>query len=359
MGWFWASSPSPSSTDEHIPEGALPPFGRENLLLSTSGCPVPSLRAKTQQDTEHPPSSCPVRSKDFPFYVLATSSQETTATTTATTAPPPSSKPQSTLSKLNPLNYMFTSLSQSRAPNQTVDLPVEREISSIPRADASSNGRSSKWEYPSPQQMYNALLRKGYSDTPQDAVEAMVAVHNFLNEGAWEEIVGWERTFAGGLMKGWQRCKRGETHLWHEIYREEMEMERRRESGEDGNGSGAGGLEIPEPRLVRFMGRPQDRTPKASILQALGWVYPAKFGTAPPFDRHDWYVLRQTPSGPKEVRYVIDYYSGPPGPDGEPVFYLDIRPAVDTPTAAIERMMRWGGDVWWRASGGASREPKQ
>jgi cytochrome c heme-lyase len=80
------------------------------------------------------------------------------------------------------------------------------------------------------------------------------------------------------------------------------------------------------------------------------------YRTSPPFDRHDWYVLRQTPSGPKEVRYVIDYYSGPPEPTGEPVFYLDIRPALDTPTAAVERLMRWGGDVWWRASGGAVRE---
>lgn len=58
----------------------------------------------------------------------------------------------------------------------------------------------------------------------------------------------------------------------------------------------------------------------------------------------------------KEVRYVIDYYSAPPEPTGEPVFYLDVRPAVDGPTAAAERMMRWGGDVWYRASGAKVRE---
>lgn len=78
--------------------------------------------------------------------------------------------------------------------------------------------------------------------------------------------------------------------------------------------------------------------------------------TNPPFDRHDWYIMRQTPSGPREIRYVIDYYSGPPEPTGEPVFFLDIRPALDSPTAAVERLMRWGGDVWWRASGGSVRE---
>ena len=58
----------------------------------------------------------------------------------------------------------------------------------------------------------------------------------------------------------------------------------------------------------------------------------------------------------REVRYVIDYYSGPPEPTGEPVFYLDVRPAVDGPTAAAERMLRWGGDFWHRASGAKARE---
>jgi cytochrome c heme-lyase len=69
--------------------------------------------------------------------------------------------------------------------------------------------------------------------------------------------------------------------------------------------------------------------------------------------------MRKTPTGQtKEVRYVIDYYSADPEPTGEPVFYLDIRPAIDTPTAAAERLMRWGGDVWHRASGASVREQK-
>lgn len=167
------------------------------------------------------------------------------------------SHPSSTsvLSKLNPLNYMPSNLSQSRASNQIEDLPVEREMSSIPRGDAESN-----WEYPSPQQMYNAMLRKGYDDTPQDAVESMVAVHNFLNEGAWAEIVEWERRFSRGLGYGWQACKQGE----------------------EGSVAGAGMLPnpegVPQPRLLRFQGRPKDTTPKARVLQLLGQVYPSKFG---------------------------------------------------------------------------------
>lgn len=182
--------------------------------------------------------------------------------------------------------------------------------------------------------MYNAMLRKGYDDTPEDAVESMVAVHNFLNEGAWAEIEGWEARFNKGLRYGWQACSRGEE----------------------------GFTEMPQwkgdrPRLMRFMGRPGDWTPRARMLEVLGRLWPSKFANEPPFDRHDWYVQRTTPEGQtREVRYVIDYYSGPPESTGEPVFYLDVRPAVDGPTAAAERMLRWGGDVWHRASGAKARE---
>ncbi|KAH0551575.1 Cytochrome c1 heme lyase [Trichoglossum hirsutum] len=247
----------------------------------------------------------------------------------------PDQRPSSsdaTLSKLNPLNYMPHSISQERASHQTVDLPTERSVSSIPKGSANEEGN---WEYPSPQQMYNAMLRKGYTDTPVDAVESMVAVHNFLNEGAWNEIVEWERRFGRGLSSAWQECCRGE---------------------DNSNASTTSPPAATQPRLLRFMGRPKDMTPKATMLQLLGWVYPTRFGGPPPFDRHDWFVQRQFPDGSqREVRYVIDYYSGPPEPTGEPVFYLDVRPAVDSPVAAVERMMRWGGDVWWKASGGAVR----
>ncbi|OGM40638.1 cytochrome c heme lyase [Aspergillus bombycis] len=287
-----------------------------------------NLSPPVSSSVPEPPSACPVRSKDSPFYVPPKSK--------SSDMPMPSkSENKSTLSKLNPLNYMFSSISQERAPDQIVDLPLEREPSSIPRGDTDSN-----WEYPSPQQMYNAMLRKGYTDTPQDAVEAMVAVHNFLNEGAWEEIVGWERIFSKGLKNGWEKCRRGEENIALDAAREVTDA----------------AAQENQPRLLRFKGRPQELTPKAQVLQTLGWLYPAKFGTPAPFDRHDWFVMRQTPSGPKEVRYVIDYYSGPPEPTGEPVFYLDIRPALDTPTAAIERLMRWGGDVWWRSTGAVVRE---
>ena len=190
--------------------------------------------------------------------------------------------------------------------------------------------------------MYNAMLRKGHTDTPADAVEAMVAVHNFLNEGAWAEIVEWERRFSKGLAHGWRLSRFGE------------------------EGSVTGAMIAPadetdasvaeQPRLLRFMGNSEKVTPKAQLMHMAGSVLPGYFGSGLPFDRHDWFVERRDTSGLKqEKRYVIDYYSAGVEATGEPVFFLDIRPALDGPTAAAERLIRWGRDVWWQASGGRAR----
>lgn len=340
MGWFWSDS-NPSNRAQRATErhgalsaphpmpsaGATPPSACPMHKSDTASMPFPP------QMTDSSPSSCPVKSPSqsgrFPTQ------SETPA------APPRSFTSNSTLSKLNPLNYM-PSLSNTREHNtQTSDLPLEREISTIPRGDADTN-----WEYPSPQQMYNAMLRKGYTDTPVDAVESMVAVHNFLNEGAWNEIVEWEGIFSNGLAEGWTMCAKGEQGMAMERARREYMKQRRRELG-----STAPEDQDTQPKLLRFMGRPKEPTPKARILTLLGKFFPESYGSEPPFDRHDWYVARTTPSGTKEVRYVIDYYAAGVQETGEPVFYLDIRPALDTPSAAIERAMRWGGDVWHRASG--------
>jgi len=162
-------------------------------------------------------------------------------------------EPKSILSQLNPLNYMFRDLSQEPAAHQAFALPTTREESTIPKGSGDGN-----WEYPSPQQMYNALLRKGYTDTDITAVEPMVSVHNFLNEGAWSEIVGWEQRFGGGLYKGWQICNRGEENASTMAAALEDESQ-------------------VAPSLMRFQGRPKDMTPKAAMIQVLGWMYPAKF----------------------------------------------------------------------------------
>ncbi len=246
----------------------------------------------------------------------------------AATSDEPSENTKFKSSSWNPLNYMFSEISQEPAPKQAIALDTEREPSTIPKGSGDGN-----WEYPSPQQMYNALLRKGYTDTDPEHVTSMVSVHNYLNEGAWNEVRVWEGLFAKGLGDGWKKCLRGEEGIAQSDV-----------------------ADVADPKLMRFQGRPKEMTPKAAFHQFLGRIWPSKFDTAPPFDRHDWYIERKANGESKEIRYIIDYYEGPDEPNGEPVFYLDVRPAVDSPIFAAERIMRWGGDVWHKASGAEVRE---
>lgn len=246
MGWFWADTPrtaTPVAPHPFRNPRATPPVSQSVLVVHLvllivlqPECPMHNATAGSfpPQKSRSPPSngSCAV---DAPNAPLPSSTSNTSA-----------------ISKLNPLNYMPSNISQSRAENQTINLPKEREISSIPRGDVESN-----WEYPSPQQMYNAMIRKGYDDTPQDAVESMVAVHNFLNEGAWAEIVGWEQRFSRGLICGWRACSKGEEGFPEAVPRKDK---------------------VVQPKLLRFQGRPGDTTPKAKLLRLLGEIYPARFG---------------------------------------------------------------------------------
>ncbi|KAL8627832.1 hypothetical protein Q9189_006480, partial [Teloschistes chrysophthalmus] len=266
MGWFWADSPFAPSAPHPIPKpNATAPVRSNNTTLSSNpqsltppkpACPMHNAatqtpfppRASASQQSPPPPSSCPV---------LTTPNE-----------PPSPTKTPSYASKLNPLNYMPTTLSQSRSATQTLHLPTSRETSSIPRGDQPHEN----WEYPSPQQMYNAMLRKGYTDTPEDAVESMVAVHNFLNEGAWREIVGWEERFSQGLVEGWRRCRRGEEGF--------QELQQQKQTTTTTTAA-----EEP-PRLLRFHGRPKDLTPKAALHSLLSRLS-SKYSSDPPFDRHD------------------------------------------------------------------------
>ncbi|KAH8598675.1 cytochrome c/c1 heme lyase [Bisporella sp. PMI_857] len=318
MGWFWANSDvsvvNARAAAHHgiaFASDASPPPGcpMHNSSATTSAAPQPKPMSPSAE------TACPYTPADQSL--------------------PNDTSKSSKYSKYNPLNYMYSDLSQDRTPTQAISLPTEREVSTIPKGDGQGN-----WEYPSPQQMYHALLRKGTPESElKEGVESMVSIHNFLNEGAWAEIVEWERRFSGGLMRGWKMCKKGEEGS---LAGANLEV-------------GANEDEVSQPKLIRFQGRPKEMTPKAAMIQVMGYVYPSAFATEPPFDRHDWFVQREHQGKKEEVRYVIDYYSGPPEPTGEPVFYLDVRPAI-TPTAAVERMMRWGGDVWYRASGGVVRQ---
>lgn len=126
----------------------------------------------------------------------------------------------------------------------------------------------------------------------------MVDIHNFLNEKAWGEVVKWEKRI-----------------------------------------DGADGLQ-----LARFQGKPGQFSPKARLFMFAGRLFPSRFSSEPPFDRHDW-VVRRSKTG-EEVRYVIDYYSLPDEPDGTPVFSLDVRPALDSFGSVKQRIAVAAEEGW-------------
>ncbi|KAF9777340.1 cytochrome c heme lyase [Thelephora terrestris] len=270
---------------------------------TSSPSPSSSLEAKSAQcSVQHsplPPSQNPAPKCPVDHNPLASSSTSASGSG-STPSPRPSSLVKCPIDHeksetLNPLNQMPT-LAQERAPGQEAELPLDREVSSIPRASDSS-----KWEYPSAQQFYNALVRKGW-ETPEEHVQTMVDIHNFLNEEAWQEILKWEPpSYLLALARN------------------------------------------SDPYLAKFKGKPGQLSPKARVLMFAGWLLPSRFNTEPPFDRHDWIVHR--PQTGEEVRYIIDYYSAPPLPDGSPVFSLDVRPALDSVAGVQARVSGWKG-VW-------------
>ncbi|KAK1922634.1 putative pyruvate carboxylase isoform [Papiliotrema laurentii] len=206
-------------------------------------------------------------------------------------------------SDLNPLNHIPKELSAVKQPGQTMDLPTDRTASSIPRPkDAQGQDEGDVWDYPSPQQFYNALVRKGW-ETPEESIETVVAIHNWLNEVAWEEVMKWERRVPGG-------------------------------------GSA---------QLSKFQGRPGELSPKAQFFLWAGKIFPSKFNSEPPFDRHDWVVTRPAAGG-VSARYVIDYYSAPPDAEGNPQFSLDVRPALDS-LESINQRIRVGLEEWMKGEG--------
>lgn len=298
MGWFWAAK-----YDGNLSSGSLI---SSNTLISSSGssgtgCPVNYGSLGTNKnsvkgaDTEAE-TKCPVNYGKFGSKAAA-------------------EEPQIDDLVLNPLNNMPVDISTAMAPGQKIKLSTEKTVSTIPKGENLDDGL---WEYPSPQQMLNAMLRKGKGNgIPEDAVESMVEIHNFLNEGAWQEILEWEKDHTR------------ETKI--------------------------------EPRLLQFTGRPNDLSPRASMFLWLSKWFPETFNSQPPFDRHDWTVLRSMGlnNGWSKIRYVIDYYSGPDDEEtGMPTFILDTRPALDSPVIAYDRFVRWSGPIYKRAMGDFSDERK-
>lgn len=194
---------------------------------------------------------------------------------------------------IDPTNQMPATANQQKAEGQTKDLSVHRVQSSI-----SKGGTDSTWIYPSPQMFWNALVRKGKTEgAAEDDMDAIISIHNNMNEATWEQILFWEK--------------------FHP---------------KDGLGK--------EPKLLRFQGKPSTLSPKAQLK--------VLFGHPEPFDRHDWIVDR----GGDEVRYIIDYYHDESGVQHDQLpshlkdmkamksIKVDVRPALDSFEAVVDRVIR-------------------
>ncbi|KAE9048040.1 hypothetical protein PR003_g806 [Phytophthora rubi] len=169
--------------------------------------------------------------------------------------------------------------------NGSARLSKARAVSSIPKSDFTpehQTGTEDKWEYPSEEMYFKAMKRKGWDPKAQQ-MKTIVAIHNTVNEQSWQEVLKWESFHAAAQPV----------------------------------------------KLKKFMGKPTEFSPKARIMHALGW-------SVLPFDRHDWVVDRDG----KEVRYVIDFYSGQPEPGRPLSVYLDVRPALDSVEGVVDRL-RW------------------
>lgn len=192
--------------------------------------------------------------------------------------------------EINPANQMPYNRNQLPVEGQQVPLSTKRVKSSIPKA-----GTDSTWTYPSPQIFYSALSRKDKADDVTESdMASVVAVHNSMNEQTWIKLMAWEDALHPA--------------------------------------------NVGEVKLVRFLGRPNDLTPKARLLSFLG-IRPK------PFDRHDWIVSRDG----THVRYVIDYYYDETGEIGNTslpgtvagegrVIQVDVRPACDSFQSVLDRL---------------------
>jgi cytochrome c heme-lyase len=197
MKWFTSSTeaPAPAMPADHppVPAGGAAKCPVDHAAMAAAPAPAAAADGAAKCPVDHAsmakpkaaPSDgakCPIDHSGMPGAAAAN------VFGTAVGAP----------GSLNPLNSMPVGLSATqKAPGQKLDLPTEKTLSGIPRPPTEGESSSgSVWEYPSPQQFYNALVRKGW-ETPEESIEMVVDIHNWINEGAWDEVMKWEKRLPG------------------------------------------------------------------------------------------------------------------------------------------------------------------
>ncbi|CAG8546442.1 12439_t:CDS:2 [Acaulospora morrowiae] len=241
-------------------------------------------------------NSCPVNHSVWTHFVASETSKNESNNADSCECPhvnrqiPSTSEKGCTSDAINESNNMPLLPNQKPSADQRFPLDTSRQLSNIPRAtpkvDKNSANKTEEevWIYPSEQMFFNAMKRKNWKPREED-MRVVVPIHNAVNEKAWKEILEWEKL-----------------HVQH----------------------------CGEPKLVKFQGRANDITPKARLLNLLGYKLP--------FDRHDWVIDRCG----KRVTYVIDFYAGQPNPEfpQNVSFYLDVRPAL-TLEGVLDRFRRF------------------
>ena len=309
-----------------------PLFGSVKSSNTTSDDTLNMQQTQSKPNKADGDSKCPVPKNmrsSYPFFGGArtqsnddaknsTDIDNTSTTTTTTSAADTSTSTavNSTTTTLQPTaldpntsDNMMPPPNQCRSPGQSVDLPISRVRSSIPRGDftpghqenkygtsdetsdkkdkahTDSNDQQTNWVYPSEQMFFNAMKRKGWGPKEED-MPVVVSIHNAVNERAWGEVMKWEN-----------------------MHKDECDC----------------------PKLFKFMGRPKDLSPRARVNGLMGYKKP--------FDRHDWIVDRCG----KKVRYIIDFYEGQKNKSnrGKQGFFLDTRPALDSFGAVVDRAKVW------------------
>jgi cytochrome c heme-lyase len=189
---------------------------------------------------------------------------------------------------------------QSPRAGQRLPLSTHRAVSTIPRGNPANGGADTphhqpkgeessleqKWVYPSEQQVFNAMKRKGWEGVEEESIPSFLQIHNTVNEKSWQELKKWESS--------------------NDI------------------------------KLVKFQGRPTTLTPKAWFLST--FLFQEK-----PFDRHDWIIDNGVDH---EKRYVLDFYMTESKVTGLPRVDIDVRPALDSPSAVIKRAQRFASEMF-------------
>ncbi|WVF71705.1 hypothetical protein IAT40_006513 [Kwoniella sp. CBS 6097] len=267
-------TPTPTSTPAQPPAVTTP----ADVAASADKCPVDHSARQAWLDASSNGNGDAGPSTPHPFHPAASAPASSSSSSGAGLSHHRviSSIPRGATSPVGPSQYP----SEHAQPESSSSSSASAAAPGAAPASADTPGAvrdsAGNWVYPSEQQFFNAMMRKNHKPRAAD-MRTIVPIHNAVNEKAWEQILVWE-----SKIEGSEKC---------------------------------GG-----PRLVSFVGKPKERTPKA-------WLKTA-FGYTPPFDRHDWLVDRCG----TQVRYVIDFYTGRAGAGddaGKMSFYLDVRPAVD------------------------------